>query len=133
MTLSFTWPFNLQQSFEGQELSSSWGNTPIILILLDFFVLSSLGRSLFFHFLYHIQVIHEFLDPKVVPQKVSLKIMNPDLQGLQVKTNLSLFYSIILMLSTLFCFSSLILLEYQINGREFAIRAYKDFALAWVR
>ena len=76
-------------------------------------------------------MIQEFLDPKVVPQKVSLKIMNPDLQGLQVKTyNLSLFYSIILMLSTLFCFSSLVLLEYQINGREFAIRAYKDFALA---
>ena len=131
MTLSFTWPFNLQQSFEGQELSSPRGNAPIILILLDFFVLSSfIGRSLFFHFLYHIQVIQEFLDPKVVPQKVSLKIMNPDLQGLQVKTNLSLFYSIILMLSTLFCFSSLVLLEYQINGREFAIRAY---ALAWVR
>ena len=84
--------FNLQQSFEGQELSSSWGNAPIVLILLDFFVLSSLGRSFFFHFLYHIQVIQEFLDPKVVPQKVSLKIMNPDLQGLQVKTNLSLFY-----------------------------------------
>ena len=82
--------------------------------------MSGLGRSLFFHFLYHIQVIQEFLDPKVVPQKVSLKIMNPDLQGLQVKT-LSLFYSIILMLSKLFCFSSLVLLEYQINGREFAI------------
>ena len=79
--------------------------------------MSSLGRSLFFHFLYHIQVIQEFLDPKVVPQKVSLKIMNPDLQGLQVKTHLSLFYSIILMLSTLFCFSFLVLLEYQINGR----------------
>ena len=78
----------------------------------------SLGRSVFLHFLYHIQVIQEFLDPKVVPQKVSLKIMNPDLQGLQVKT---LFYSIILMLSKLFCFSSLVLLEYQINGREFAI------------
>ena len=77
-------------------------------------------------------MIQEFLDPKVVPQKVSLKIMNPDVQGLQVKT-LSLFYSTILMLSTLFCFSSLVLLEYQINGREFAIRAYKDFALAWVR
>lgn len=133
MPLSFTWPFILQQSFEGQELSSSWGNAPIILILLDFFVLSGLGRSLFFHFLYHIQVIQEFLDPKVVPQKVSLKIMNPDLQGLQVKTNLSLFYSIILMLSTLFCFSSLELLQYQINDREFAIRAYKDFAVAWVR
>lgn len=56
----------------------------MILILLDFFVLSSLGRSLFFHFLYHIQVIQEFLDPKVLPRKVSLKIMNPDLQGLQV-------------------------------------------------
>ena len=82
--------------------------------------MSGLGRSLFFHFLYHIQVIQEFLDPKVVPQKVSFKIMNPDLQGLQVKT-LSLFYSIILMLSKLFCFSSLVLLEYQINGREFAI------------
>ena len=65
-------------------------------------------------------MIQEFLDPKVVPQKVSFKIMNPDLQGLQVKT-LSLFYSIILMLSKLFCFSSLVLLEYQINGREFAI------------
>ena len=75
-------------------------------------------------------MIQEFLDPKVVPQKVSLKIMNPDLQGLQVKTNLSLFYSIILMLSTLFCFSSLELLQYQINDREFAIRAYKDFAVA---
>ena len=74
-------------------------------------------------------MIQEFLDPKVVPQKVPLKIMNPDLQGLQVKT-LSLFYSTILMLSTLFCFSSLVLLEYQINGREFAIRVYKDFALA---
>lgn len=92
--------------------------------------MSSLGRSLLFHFLYHIQVIQEFLDPKIVPQKVSLKIMNPDLQGLQVKTNLSLFYSIILMLSILFCFSSLVLLEYQINGREFAIRADKDFAVA---
>ncbi|CAH3147543.1 unnamed protein product, partial [Porites evermanni] len=31
----------------------------------------------------HPEVIQEFLDPKVVPQKVSLKIMNPDLQGLQ--------------------------------------------------
>lgn len=72
-------------------------------------------------------MIQEFLDPKVVPQKVSLKIMNPDLQGLQVKT-LSLFYSVILMLSTLFCLDpSLVLLEYQINGREFAIRAYKGF------
>ena len=40
--------FTLQQSFEGQELSSSWGNAPIVLILLDFFVLSSLGRSFSF-------------------------------------------------------------------------------------
>ena len=30
------------------------------------------------------QVIQEYLTPKVVPQRVSLKISNPDLQGLQV-------------------------------------------------
>ena len=36
------------------------------------------------HHIFAHQVIEEFVTPKVVPQQVSLKIFNPDLQGLQV-------------------------------------------------
>lgn len=43
-------------------------------------------------FCFSLQVIQEFLAPKVVPQRISLKIMSPDLQGLQVTVKWSVFW-----------------------------------------
>ena len=48
------------------------------------FSVTCLETDLLCTMVFDYQVIQEYLTPKVVPQRVSLKISNPDLQGLQV-------------------------------------------------